>query len=121
MWETGAVGQGHTPLVQRETPRLAGPRPVIREGGTAGTPLLGDAQGGHTPAQDAAEQEPREKQGKSRESPTGHSGEKGSSDASKVWWGCVTISVTWSGLDFCAGGLNHTLCKDGWPSPCVSV
>lgn len=116
-----AVGQGHTPLAQRETPRLAGPRPVIQEGGKTGTPLLGDAQGGHTPAQDSAEQEHREKRGKSRESPTGHSGEKGSSGASKVWWGYVTISVTWSGLDFCGGGLNHTLTKDGGPSPCIFV
>lgn len=116
-----AVGQGHTPLPQRETPRLAGPRPVIQEGGKTETPLLGDAEGGHTPAQETAEQEHREKQGKSRESPTGHSGGKGSSDASKVWWGYVTISVTWSGLDFCGGGLNHTLAKDGEPSPCIFV
>lgn len=114
---TEAVGQGLMPLPQREELRLAGPRPMSQEGGKTGTPLLGDIQGGHTPAQDTAEQERREKQGKSRKNLTAHSTEKGSSDISKVWWGSVTISVTWSGLDFCGGGLNCTLIKDGGPPP----
>ena len=90
---------------------------MIQEGGKTGTPLLGDTQGSHTPAQDTAEQEHQEKQGKSRKNLTAHSTEKGSSDASKDWQGYVTISVTWCGLDFCGGGLNRTLIKDGRPSP----
>lgn len=52
---TEAVGQGLTPLPQREELRLVGPRPMSQEGGKTGTPLLGDTQGGHTPAQDTAE------------------------------------------------------------------
>ena len=94
-----------------------GPHPMIQEGGKTGMPLLGDTQGSHTPAQDTAEQEHWEKLGKSRKNLTTHSTEKGSSDKSKDWQGYVTISMTWSRLDFFGGGLNCTLIKDGGPPP----